>query len=217
MPILGSQGSQLIRSFLQPLIATINSVSKGANVGQVSVAFTPANSGPSATSFTATSSPGGFTATGSSSPLVVTGLTPGASYTFTVIASNATGSSAPSANSSSIAASQYLCPSGGTLSGSNCVTSSSYAATYNAGYFACGPGASYCSSNSACGITNGNCTGLTSGAGCYYIVGCLFGGNRNEGFQGGGSFVSESYTCPSGGTLSGSNCVTTSSYAASIG
>jgi hypothetical protein len=45
----------------------------------------------------------------------------------------------------------------------------------------------------------------------------LFGGNRNEGFQGGGSFVSESYTCPSGGTLTGVNCVTTSSYAASIG
>lgn len=216
MAILGSKASQLVRSFLQPLIATINSVSKGASVGQVSVAFTPANSGPAATSFTATSSPGGFTATGSSSPLVVTGLTPGSSYTFTVIASNATGSSAPSASSSLIAASQYLCPSGGTLSGSSCVTSSSYAATYNAGYFACGDGASYCSSNSACGIISGNCARI-SGAGCYYIAGCVFGGNRNEGFQGGGTFVSESYTCPSGGTLTGTNCVTTSSYAASIG
>jgi large repetitive protein len=217
MPILGSQGSQLIRSFLQPLIATINSVSKGASVGQVSVAFTPANSGPAATSFTVTSSPGNITAAGASSPITVSGLTPGTSYTFTVVASNATGNSNPSSASSSIAASQYICPSGGTLSGSNCVTSSSYAATYNAGYYSCGPGASYCTSNAACGITKGNCATLTSGAGCYYIVGCVFGGNRNEGFQSGGSFVSESYTCPSGGTLTGTNCVTTSSYAASIG
>ena len=57
---------------------------------QVSVAFTaPADTGGTAiTSYTATSSPGGFTATGSSSPLVVTGLTNGTAYTFTVTATS---------------------------------------------------------------------------------------------------------------------------------
>jgi hypothetical protein len=217
MPILGSQGSQLIRSFLQPLLAAINSVSKGGSLGSLVVSFTPANSGPAATSFTVTSSPGGLTASGASSPITVTGLTPGTSYSFTIVASNAVGSSAASAASSSLAASQYLCLSGGTLTGSNCVTSSSYAATYNAGYYSCGPGASYCTSNAACGITKANCTSITGGAGCFYIVGCAFGGNRNEGRQSNGTFISAFYSCPSGGTVSGSDCVTTSSYAASIG
>jgi hypothetical protein len=38
--------------------------------------------------YTATSSPGGFTATGSASPLLVEGLSNGTSYTFTVVAKN---------------------------------------------------------------------------------------------------------------------------------
>jgi hypothetical protein len=217
MPILGAQGSQLIRSFLQPAIAAINSLSKGGSLGSLVVSFTPANSGPAATSFTLTSSPDSITASGASSPITVTGLTPGTSYSFTIVASNAVGSSAASAASSSLAASQYLCLSGGTLTGSNCVTSSSYAATYNAGYYSCGPGASYCTSGAACGITKAGCTQLTGGAGCFYIAGCALGGNRNEGRQSNGTFNSAYYSCPSGGTVSGSDCVTTSSYAASIG
>lgn len=120
MAILGSKASQLVRSFLQPLLAAIDSVSKGGSLGSLVVSFTPANSGPAATSFTVTSSPGGITASGASSPITVTGLTPGTPYSFTVVASNAVGSSAPSAASSSVAASQYICPSGGSPSGSNC-------------------------------------------------------------------------------------------------
>jgi hypothetical protein len=65
-----------------------------------SVAFTPADS--TATSFTVTSSPGGFTGTGSSSPITVTGLTDGTAYTFTVTATNSTGTSAASAASTPV-------------------------------------------------------------------------------------------------------------------
>ncbi len=46
-----------------------------------------------ATTYTVTSSPGGFTATGATSPITITGLTNGTSYTFTVVATNNVGSS----------------------------------------------------------------------------------------------------------------------------
>ena len=72
--------------------------------GQASVAFTaPASDGGAAiTSYTVTSSPDGKTATGPGSPLVVTGLTNGTSYTFTVTAHNAAGDGAASAASAAV-------------------------------------------------------------------------------------------------------------------
>lgn len=70
---------------------------------QVTVQFLePGNNGGAAiTAYTTTSNPGGFTATGSSSPLVVTGLTNGTPYTFTVTATNAAGTSVASDASTS--------------------------------------------------------------------------------------------------------------------
>jgi hypothetical protein len=76
-----------------------------AGDAQVSVAFTaPADTGypTGIVSYTVTSSPGGFTATGASSPLVVTGLTNGTSYTFTVRATNATGTGPASSPSGAV-------------------------------------------------------------------------------------------------------------------
>jgi len=65
---------------------------------QVSVAFTAPtyNGGCAISGYTVTSSPGGFTATGTTSPLIVTGLTNGIAYTFTIVATNAVGNSSPS-------------------------------------------------------------------------------------------------------------------------
>ena len=61
---------------------------------------TPVNTGGSTiTSYTVTSSPGGITASGSSSPITITGLATNTTYTFNVIANSSTGPSAPSVNS----------------------------------------------------------------------------------------------------------------------
>ena len=71
---------------------------------EATISFTPpVNDGGSAiTSYTVTSSPEGLTVSGASSPLTLTGLTNGTSYTFTVTATNAIGTSTASSPSSAV-------------------------------------------------------------------------------------------------------------------
>lgn len=75
-----------------------------AGDAEASVSFTaPSDTGyPTNLTYTVTSSPGGITATGSSSPITVTGLTNYTSYTFTVTATNANGTSPASSASNSV-------------------------------------------------------------------------------------------------------------------
>ena len=76
-----------------------------AGNAQVSLAFTaPTYTGKPATitSFTATSNTG-ISSSNTASPIVITGLVNNTGYKFTVIATNATGNSAPSAESNAVA------------------------------------------------------------------------------------------------------------------
>ena len=80
------------------------SVSAVAGDGQAEVSFTApsSNGGTEITSYTVTSNPGGITATGASSPITVTGLTNGTTYTFTVVATNSEGDGIVSAASNEV-------------------------------------------------------------------------------------------------------------------
>ena len=73
-------------------------------IGSVTVSWTPpANPGNSAvSSYTVNGSPGGVTATTSQTSVVINGLTPGVGYSFTVTATNATGTSLPSVQSNQV-------------------------------------------------------------------------------------------------------------------
>lgn len=73
------------------------SVSAVAQTEQATISFSPPinDGGSSIISYTVTSSPGNISITTSSSPIIFSGLTPGSSYSFTVIATNEVGNSLP--------------------------------------------------------------------------------------------------------------------------
>lgn len=79
------------------------SVSASAGNAQATVTFTlPAHDGKGVATYVATSSPSGLTASGASSPLTVTGLSNGTSYTFTVTTISGYGVSAVSSASNAV-------------------------------------------------------------------------------------------------------------------
>jgi hypothetical protein len=73
-----------------------------AGMGSASITFTPATAGGTATLYSAISNPGSITGTSDTSPITISGLTPGTSYTFTVRGSNSTGTGPYSSASNSI-------------------------------------------------------------------------------------------------------------------
>ena len=79
------------------------SVSASAGNAEATVSFTlPVYDGKGVATYVATSNPSGLTASGASSPLTVTGLSNGTSYTFTVTTISGYGVSASSGASSAV-------------------------------------------------------------------------------------------------------------------
>jgi hypothetical protein len=111
---------------MKPTTPTIGTATAGN--AQASVAFTASSYiGKGTISYTVTSSPGSFTASGSSSPLTVTGLSNGTAYTFTVIGTTNYGvASATSSASNSVTPTVPACTSCTyaytTVNGANCGT-----------------------------------------------------------------------------------------------
>lgn len=95
-----------------PTIGTATPANAQATVSFSAPAF---DGGATITSYRVISTPGSFTATGSSSPLTVTGLTNGVAYTFTARATNSAGNSSESSASNS--ATPYVAATSFTLTG----------------------------------------------------------------------------------------------------
>jgi len=88
-----------------PNAPIINSVVKGSNKVIIDFSAPEYDGGNVITSYTAVSSPGNFTNTVSQSKggtIIVSGLTNGTSYTFTIFATNSRGNSAVSNNSNAV-------------------------------------------------------------------------------------------------------------------
>jgi hypothetical protein len=98
---VASAASNSVTPATVPGAPTIGTATAGNAQATVSFSVPASNGGSTITSYTVTSS-AGQTASGTASPITVTGLTNGTAYTFTVKATNAIGSSPSSAASNSV-------------------------------------------------------------------------------------------------------------------
>lgn len=96
------QGFTLHVAAVAPGAPVIGTATGGDQQATVSFTAPASTGGASISGYTVTSNPGGFTASGPASPLVVTGLTNGTSYTFTVTATNTAGTGAASSPSNAV-------------------------------------------------------------------------------------------------------------------
>jgi uncharacterized protein (TIGR02145 family) len=156
--------------------APTNVVATAGNASAIVTFVAPTNNGGSPiTGYTVTSNPAGGTGgTGSGSPLTVTGLTNGTSYTFTVVAENTVGSSASSDPSTAVTpATAPDAPTGVVATAGNASATVTFVAPTNNGGSAI---VEYLvTSNPATSLVKGtsspiNVTGLTNGTSYSFTV-----------------------------------------------
>jgi hypothetical protein len=93
-----SKPSNKVTTWAAPGKPAITSLTAG--IGEVTVKFNQPKSTGGAINYTVTSVPGGLIGTGTSSPIIVSGLSSGTPYKFTVMATNAVGSTTSSLSKS---------------------------------------------------------------------------------------------------------------------
>jgi autotransporter-associated beta strand protein len=97
--VAGSGNDFTLTASLLPGAPTGVSAAAGNGSALVSFSAPASNGGSAITGYTVTANPGGFIGTGAGSPIAVSGLTNGIAYTFSVTATNTTGTGSASAAS----------------------------------------------------------------------------------------------------------------------
>ena len=196
-----------------PQAPTIGTSTKDTGgLGRLNAIFTPgSNGGKTVSTFTSTTT--GSTVTGASSPILVTSLNAGQSYSFTVTATNSNGTSLASSSSAALAASQYVC-SVGSVSGSNCTYGGIGYTDYSCPPYLGLPMISGCQTGGGLTLVeiDGLNFGCPHGSGGQYLC-CRSGGPGGIGTYLPTCTSFTAYYCNNGGSLSGSTCT----LAASIG
>jgi hypothetical protein len=124
----GSSAGYLAAFALPPAAPAAPTATAGAHEAAVNF-VPPPNGGSPISEYTVTASPGGQSAAGTASPITVTGLTPGATYTFTVKAFNAVGEGTPSPASNPVTL-PAATPPGGHPGGPATLHASSFRVTH---------------------------------------------------------------------------------------
>ncbi|GAM09890.1 E3 ubiquitin-protein ligase TRIM71 [Geobacter sp. OR-1] len=98
------QSNNRIQKFKPAPLGAPLDVIASAGPGRASISFKPplADGGSKILSYTVTSTPDNITASGASSPIIITGLTDGTTYSFNVYATNASGAGPVSVSSNSV-------------------------------------------------------------------------------------------------------------------
>ena len=156
--------------------------------------------------FAAVSTPGCITSTGSASPLTVSGLTTGVSYTFRVRATNSLGTSAFSSASNSVVPASLAGQQAYTTAGTYTwiapagVTSVSVVAVGGGGGGSVGDPCFYGSGGGGGGLAYGNNISVTPGASYSLVVAAPVSGGGFSGCNGNSSwFVSNTFLFAQGG------------------
>jgi hypothetical protein len=183
-----SAASSAVTATTVPQAPTIGTATDTLAGGTVSLAYTANATGGLSNTYTATSSPGGITGTGSS-PILISGLTNGTSYTFTITATNANGTSAASSASNNVTPSidsfsvEYLLVAGG---GGGASVSGGGAGEVSSSSLTLTPGVNHTVTVGAGGVINGG-LGATGGSSQFSSVTATGGGAQINTWTGGTS------------------------------